>query len=320
MGYGFVGFVGIAKESTWGTPVAVASGDFIEALSENLTLVIDRFDTRNIAGKYSEPDDTTGLRRVEGELVAMGHPHYFGYFLRGLTNSGSISVVLSGFLWKHTYLTPTADASTLAPVPSYTVEVFRDVTSAHRYAGAVFNRGVLAVQPNQDLRTTLSVIAKTSSVISKSTPTYTTSPVDPFTFDSCSVSIAGAATPYVEGLTLTLDNQLVAVNALANTNEVVAIKRNGPQLSLLAGTFTFENLTEYNAFVQQSEQAWKIAFFRAQSFALVFDFPRVIYTAHPLGVPGRERLTVAFEAKARYHAGSLTAYQIDLTNTKSSYA
>jgi hypothetical protein len=319
MAYGFTSHVGIARETTWGSPVSVASGDYIEALSETLPLVIDRFDTRNIAGKYAEPDDTPGLRRIEGELVAMGHPHYLGFFLRGLTNSGSFTAVASGFLHKYTYYTPTTDASTLAPVPSYTVEVFRDVTSSNRYSGVVFNRGVFAVQPNQEVRFTGTIIAKTTSVVAKGTPTYCGSPVDPFTFDSASISIAGGASPYVEALTLTIDNQLVAVNALANTYEIVSIKRNGPQQTLLSGTFTFENLTEYNNFVNQTEQRWVVNFFRANSFNLTIDLPRVVYTAHPLGVPGRERLTVAFEAKARYHAGSATAYQIDLTTTKSGF-
>jgi hypothetical protein len=309
----------MTREAVWGTPVAVASGDFIEALSENLTLAIDRYDTRNIRGVYAEPDDTTGLRRVEGEIVAMGHPIYLGHFLRGLTNSGSISVVLSGALWSHRYLTPTADASTLSPLPSYTVEVFRDVTSAHRYVGVVINRATFSVQPNQDLRATLNVIGRGTTVIPRTTPTYPGSPVDPFTFDSASVSIAGAATPYIEALNVSIDNNLVSVPALANTNEVVSIKRNGPPVVTLGGTMTFENLRDYQAFVVQSEQAWTAAFTRAASFGLTMIFPRVVYTAYPAQMPGRERLTVAFEARARYHAGSLTAYQIDLTTTKSDY-
>lgn len=319
MAYGFAGHVGVARETTWGTPVAVASGDFIEALSENLTLVIDRFDTRNIVGRYSEPDDTPGLRRVEGEIVAMGHPHYLGYFLRGATQLQSITVALSGFLWTHRYETPTSDVSTLAPNHSMTYEIHRDVTSAFRIAGAVTNRITFAVQPNQDLRTTMSIIAKTTSIVAKSTPTYTGSSIDPFTFESASISVAGGSTPYVEALTITLDNQLVAVNALANTNEIVSIKRNGPQLTQVQGTLTFENLTDYERFRAQTEFAFAANFTRADSFNLTFRFPRIVYTAFPTTQPGRERLTVQFEGKARYHAGSATAYWIDLTNTKSNY-
>src|SRR3990167_3498008 len=115
MAYGAAGHVGLARETTWGTPVAISSGDYVYALSENITLQIDRFDTKNIVGNRAEPDDTAGLRHSEGDLVVPGYPLGLRHFLRGLTNSGSVTVVLSGFLWRHSYFTPTADASTLSP-------------------------------------------------------------------------------------------------------------------------------------------------------------------------------------------------------------
>src|SRR5712692_1455722 len=161
MGYGASGYLGLARETTWGTPVAVASGDFFYALNENVVLTLDRFDTRNIVAVRSEPDDTVGARHVGGDIHAMGHPEPMRQWLRGLTNSGSASVILSGFLHQYNYFTPTADASTLAPLPSYTLEVFRDVTSAQRYAGIQIGKATISVQPNQDVRFTLGVMGKT---------------------------------------------------------------------------------------------------------------------------------------------------------------
>ena len=320
MPYGAAGHLGIARETTWGTPAAVASGDFAYAMSENVTLHIDRFETENIVGTRAEPDDTAGLRRVEGDIAAQGHPEFLRQALRGLTNSGSVTVVLSGFLHKFTYLSPTGDASTSAPFPSYTLEIFRDVTSTHRYAGAQFGRGTFAVQPNQDLRLTLAVVAKTTSVIAKSTPTFPGSPQDPFTWDSASLQIAGAAVANIEAFTFVLDGQVEGVPALNNTAEYAFMRARGPQTARLTGTMGFDNLTDYDRFVQQTEAAFKLSFFRAQSFSIVFEWPRVVYTAWPLGMPGRERLTVAFEAKARYLTSSATAYQIDLvTLPKSSF-
>ena len=321
MGYGASADIGLARETGgWGTPAAVASGDFFYALSENVTLAIDRFETRNLVGTRSEPDDTAGLRRVGGEVIAMSHPVYLMHALKGLTNSGSVAVVLSGFLHRFSYFTPVTDASTLAPFPSYTFEIFRDVTSSDRYAGAQFGRGVFAVQPNQELRLTSTIVAKTTSTIAKTAPTFPGSPQDPFTWDSASLQIGGAAVANIEAFTFTIDNQVEAIPALNNSVEAAFMRMRGAQLVNIGGTIGFDNRTEYNNFVTQTEQAFKLAFFKAQSFQLTFDWPRVVYTAFPLATPGRERLTVAFEGKVRYSTASATAFQIDLTTTpKSSF-
>src|SRR5437667_6229615 len=141
MSYGFGGHIGLAREVSWGTPVAPSSGSFLEALSENVTLAIDRFQAKHIfGGALAEPDDLQGLRRIEGDIVAPAHPLQVGYFLKGaLGLTSSITVVLSGFLWESDFrpqTDTTSDDGINNPLPSYTFEIFRDVTSAHRYAGA----------------------------------------------------------------------------------------------------------------------------------------------------------------------------------------
>jgi hypothetical protein len=317
MAQGAAGAIGLARETTWGTPVAVASGNFVYGLSENVTLQIDRFDIKNIVGVRSEPDDVAGMRRIEGEMVLPGYPHALGHIFKGLTNSGSLTVVLSGFLHQYDYLSPTADASTLSPFPSYTMEIFRDVTSSNRYAGAVWTRGVFNIQPNQELRATVGVLAKTTSIIAKSAATYPGSPAEPFTYDTVSLSVGGVAAPNVEAFTFTIENNLEAVGALTGTNEPSFMRVRGFQGVSVSGTYSFDDLDDYNDFVNQTERAFVLTMTKANSFYLKFDLPRVVYTAYPLGIRGRDRLTVDFEGKVRYHTGSGTAYGIRLTSTQS---
>lgn len=321
MPYGFQSFVGVARQTAWGTPAAVASGDFIEALSESFVPTRARFDVRNLVGRVTEPDDVAGLTRIEGELVASGHPVSIGHLLNAAMGQGSraITVVLSGFLWTLDWMPSPSDFSSLAPLPPYTLEVFRDVTSSHRFADAVATRIGFAVQPNQDVRVTLGMIAKTTSIIAKSTPTFPSSPTDPFTFDTASISIAGAASELVEGWTLTADMQMEGVPTLNNTTEIHRVRRRGPVMYRLAGTIGFENLTEYNAFIAQTEQRIVASFFRAQSFQLIFDLPRVVWSEFPVAAGGRERITAAFAGIARHHIGSGTPAAIKLTTTKSNF-
>ena len=100
-GYGFGGHIGFAKETSGGTPVAAAY--YIEALSESLSAEVERFETINISGTYSEPDDQTGMRRVAGAIQVAFNPVEGGALWEGAFASGTMSVVESGFLWAHSF-------------------------------------------------------------------------------------------------------------------------------------------------------------------------------------------------------------------------
>ena len=318
MAYSFAGFIGIGKESAWGTPVAVT--DYVAALNENLTLTRDRFEVVNILNRFAEPNDIAGASRLAGSIAFAGHPVTLGYFLNGaLGNLASQSVVLSGFLWTNTFQPAITDNGADNPVPPYTFEIFRDVTSSHRYSGVQMNRLQLQMQPNQDLRVTADVIAKTTSVFAKTTASFPGSSADPFTFDTCSVSVAGAGSALYENISVTFDNQAEGVLVLNNSTDIVRIRRRGPQLVRVSGTLGFDNLTEYNNFVNQTEQIFAVSFTKAASFQCVVELPSVVYTTFPLGMSGRQRQTVGFDGMARYNAGSGYAVRVKLTTTKSNY-
>jgi hypothetical protein len=317
--YGFAGHVGLGKEATWGTPVA--GTDYLEAFSETLAATYDRFDVKNIVGRFSEPDDVAGVLRIEGDLVVPGHPVAIGHLLNGAFGQGSktITVVLSGFLWTTEWWPAPADLGANNPLPGYTLEMFRDVTSAHRYAGVQVGKLTMQIQPNQELRVTAGLLAKTTSVVAKSAPSFPGSPTDPFTFDTASVQVGGAAVDIVETLTVDLDNQLEGVPVLNVSNEIARVRRSGPQLVRASGTVGFENLTDYNRFMAQTEVGLVLTLTKAQSFALLLELPRLVYTAFPTGQAGRERNMVEFEATGRYSTGSGHALRARLTTTRSNY-
>src|SRR3990172_6861429 len=98
MSYGFAGFIGIARETGWGSGTNVSSGGYIEALNESLTTNIDRFDYKNIIGTLASPDDMAGVKRVAGDIAFAAHPVTLGYFLLSAFSQATVSTVLSGFL------------------------------------------------------------------------------------------------------------------------------------------------------------------------------------------------------------------------------
>lgn len=315
---GHLGFFGMGKEATWGTPVAIT--DYMELMSENVSTGIDRFPTRNIFHGFHEPDDYAGARRTTGSVVAAAHPVSLGHLLKAAFNTISQTVVLSGALWQLHFTGTKSGFAAGVPRQPYTLEVNRDISSgSHIYAGALLNRLTLAVAPNQDLRATAEWIAKTRTMSAATTPSLPASSTDPFTFDTASVQIAGAASARMEAFQMVIDNQLEGILALNNSNEIARLAAQNPQMIRISGTLDFADNQEELDFVAQTERAMILTLTRAQSFALHVEVPRFVYNTFPVGMSGRGRQTIAFEGMARYQTTSAAAVRIMLTTTKSNY-
>jgi len=317
MSQGHVGFFGLAKETNWGT--AVAATDYLELMSENLTTGIDRFATRNIYSGFYEPDDYAGMRRTQGSIVHAAHPVSLGHLLKAAFNSISQSVVLSGYLWTLNFTGCKSEFAAGVPRQPYTLEVNRNVTSSHRYAGALCNKLTMALAPNQDLRITAEWLAQAQTMLAASTPTFPGSPTDPFTFDTCSVSVAGAGNARFEAFEFSVDNGLEGVPSLNNSNVIATIHAKDAQLIRVRGTLDFVDIAEQQDFINQTERAFTLSLTRAQSFQLIMALPRFLYTTFPNAMPGRGRLTVSFDGMARYSTSSAAAVGIQLTTSKSNF-
>ncbi len=317
-GYGFASHIGIVRENSFGV-LAGARTDFIEALSESLTETRERFETRNVYGGFYEADDHAGLKRTEGDIVLTANGESVGFPLAGCLGVASTAEVASGELYTHTFTARTTDLENERYNDSYSIEVLRhDVTSAFHILGAVFNKVSLNVVPNQALQVTASVLAKSTDIGSASTPTFPGSPVDPFTFDTCSISWNGAANQAFEALTIDFDNQGEAIPVLNDSDEIYKIKR-GVQAIRVSATLNFENLDEWNNFDTQATGRLFVHFTKANSFSMLIDVPSVRWTGFTANAGGRERITAALEGRGFYNAGSASAIEIQLTNTVSGY-
>ena len=318
MAYGFSGYIGLGKEATWGS--AQNASTFVEALNENIHVELDRFPYKNIIGTMAEADDIGGVQRVSGQMSFAAHPGNIGFFLFSTFGQATMTVVLSGFLFNHVYKSPTnsnSEFSTTAPSVPYTLEIFRDVTTATQYAGCLVSALTLNFAPNQDVRATASFIGRSTRYAAAQTPTFPGSSAKPFTFDTASVQLGGSATTKIEALTISIENQYEGIPALDMSTVISKIRRTGPQLVNVTGTLDFTTHAEYDDFLQQSETNLKVSVTKASSFAMTIEIPRLVYTAFPLGIPGKERIMVDFTAKGYYLASSATAIHVSLTTTRS---
>lgn len=317
-GLGMLGFIGLAKESSGDVPVAAEA--YIEALSESIVLEFERIETTNLAGTITEPDDYLGAARVSGDIVMAADPITLGHFLRCAIGDPVTTQVVTGDLYSHSFKPTNVSHwdGRFAQQP-LTVEVFRDVGSAQQYTGVNVNNLTLSAAFNQDLRLTASILGVGATDIAKGTPSFVGSPVDPFGFDTASLSIAGAANTDVESFTMSFANNLETVGTLANKRFPHKIRRAGFMQPRFEMVVSFEDLTNLNRFRNQTEVAMALHFARANSFGLTIDIPRAIYTAFPTGVGGRGRQTATITGMMRYHAGSGTALEMKLQTTQSAY-
>ena len=317
--YGFAGHIGIAKETNWGSGVAVSSGDYIEGFSEDLSLTIERFSHKAIIASLSEPDDSTGLYRVEGSMRFGANPgQNLHNILRAALHSYDTTSA-TGPLYQYDFVTTSggADFSTDVPIQPYTLEIFRDVTSSNIYTGCLLNALTFTFNPSGPVMCDATWIGRNAEVGSKSSPTITTTPAKPFNFATVSLSVGGAGTALIEELVVTVNNNLEGLGALNLSNRIAKVRRNNHQMVEISGTLDFANLTEYGNFVDQTEQRMTVSATAPASFGMVIDIPRVVYTAFPLGIPGRERITVGFTGKGFVHQGSGNAIKISLFTTQS---
>jgi hypothetical protein len=317
---GMLGYIGVGSETTWGT--AVAPQAYVEAMNESITTTIDRFETRNIITGLYEPDDADGVRHHEGDIVMGFHPVTMGYFMKAAFGINSSTVVSAAALWANRFYPVTTLANSLHPLPSYSIEVLRPCqgmtspSSAFRYSGAQVSKLSWNYKPNQDVEVTASIIAKDMALATKATPTYVTSPTQMFTFDTASIQLpSGTAVAHIEDLTIEIDNQLEGVATLNNSTTISRIRRTGPQLIRVSGSFEFDTFTDFLNFTTQAEQRMVVSVARSTAFSLVVDMPRIVFTEMPVQIGGRERLTVNFAAMARYHTGSVNAITANLTTT-----
>lgn len=320
MTYGFAGFMGLAREAVWGTPVAATR--YFEALSESIVSDLARFQIKNIVGgAVYEPDDETGVYTHQGNIVMATHPEVVGNFLRGSLGIQSTTVLLSGFLHRHEYTPLANDVGSAHANPPYTLEVFRDVTSSEQFAGGNFSTLEFSAAANQDLRMTVGFIGKSKLFIAASASAgniiFPTSPIGVFKFDTCSISINNVAIDRIENIRLTFNPQIAGVTTLANSREITRIRRTGPQLVRIAGQIEFLDIADALDFENQTEKQIKINFVKAASFSLLFDIPRFVYSTFPRQIRGRDRIMVDFEMMGRWHIGSRNAMKVTLVTVNS---
>lgn len=312
MATGAFGHIGIGKETTWGTPVTAT--DYVPFISESFVHEIEQVMENAIWVNRHEPPQYAGLETVKGDIVAEARPGSLGYFLRSCFGPPTTS---GAGPYTHVFLPASGAFLTDCALPPYTIEIHRDLSSAFQFAGCVVDKLQLEFGAKQKiLKLTASMMGKDVALITKTTPSLETA--SPWMWDQAAIKIAGVTNATLEGVSLTIENNLEGVALLNQTRKIGAIRFNGYIVGNLSLSFDVPNLDEYNRFKAQSEVALEVVLTSGTNI-LKIESSKTRYTAYPLNIGGPGRVSVSASAKLKYDSTLGGLVKVTLTNSKASY-
>ncbi|MFQ5791106.1 MAG: phage tail tube protein [Acidobacteriota bacterium] len=313
MASGMLGFLGLGKETAYGTPVSAT--DYVAFEAESIQETINFLRTGQVRARFAEPPKFLGMKTIAGDIAFDAHPIALGFFLRSAL--GGYTAPASAGLATHVFTPTASNFSSVSPLPPYTVEVHRDVSSSWRYTSALAAQIGIEVGANRIVRATATIVAKDSTLIAKSTPSFPTG--SPFSWDVASVSLGGAASGIFEALRVTIANPIEGLGTLDASKLISRVRRTAHTQIRVAGVIDFDDQTEYEKFRDGTERRLAITFTSVPSNQLILDIPSFFYQTFPANISGPARISVAFDGGGEYNTGSGTALTVTLTNTKTTY-
>tara|TARA_R110000803_G_scaffold49530_5_gene103060 strand:- start:5768 stop:6727 length:960 start_codon:yes stop_codon:yes gene_type:complete len=319
MGYGIGGYLSLSKQSAFGT--ATTSRIYVPFVSESLTENKEQIQSENIAGKFDAPDSLEGINNVTGDIAFEPDPITLGNFMRAALGAPTSTLTTSSYV--HEFLPAQTDFSADCALPPYTIEIYKTVGSAYQIVDAQIHTLTIEMNAGEVIKATASVHGRAYNKVAKTTPSYSTAPVQ--TWNQTSVQIAGAANGEFRTAVLTIENPLepvMTLNASLNEGKVL---RSGFRNITIAGDQDFSNQLQEGKFRAQTRQAFKFTVTgvqlggAGQNNKLILDLPQVNYStfAYPVGGPGL--ITASYEGKAEYFTTSSYVGRFTLQNTLASY-
>lgn len=320
MAQGESGFLGISAQQSFGT-AATGSLEFVKFISESITTDVEQLLDEGICKSFDEQGYFEGLETNAGDIVVDTQATTFGHFLKGVCGQSSLTTTgaTSGTIFSHSFVPKNSDFDGKAALPPYTCEVNRDQSNSFEFTDLEMSALSIDISPSAFVRSTVTVLTRTASLMTASTPSFITE--DPFIWHQASLSLGGSALSIAENVNVTLDNVLEGVQFLDATKRHAKYKRSGLRTVRVSGTLDFEDETEYGIFKDQIQQRLLINLddisVASSTNTLLIDVPQLRYSSFPINIGGPGRITVGFEGNGVVDTSSSYAVQYTLTNSRS---
>ncbi|MDF2791309.1 MAG: hypothetical protein K0S80_4411 [Neobacillus sp.] len=320
MPIGALAHVGLAKETTFGTPVAAT--DYIRFNSEGLSEEIEQITSEALIGVVDEAASYEGAHTVTGDVAFDVFPNSVGHFLRSALGAPVSTQIIEG-VYQHIFTPVQSNFSNVCALPPYTLEVNRDLEQAFQYISCVVDELNLSFGTDKKtLSASASILAKKLTLIAKTVPSFDAQ--DPFMWHQATITLNNVVNKDISTVEFGVKNGLEARATLDNTKEISRILRNGSRSFSAKFTLELKDMTEYNLFKAQNEVPLKIEFVGpvisgANNYKLTVDIPKFRFGAFPINVDGAGALTAQVDGVPKYDNASLSAMKVTLVNSKASY-
>ena len=322
MPYGQKSNMGIIFQDSYGTAGDVNSIHFIPNLSESLKLMIPPLISENMRGVFDEGDAYEGARTVEGSIDCEAQPIPLGVLFKSILEE--TSNVNSSGIYTRTFKPRVSDFDSLSANNPVTAYAYRDTGSAMLYSdlnGAMLELGIAN---GEFLKAKVDFVGGEFSQNASVAASYPTG--KRWTWDTTSVSLGGAAISEVMDMTISLDDGgLEASHTLNGSKYPSRIKRTAMRAISVSGTLKFEDQTEFQEFLTQSERELIMTFTgptEVQSGyyeTLTIKLPKLRYEEAAPTAEGAGYLELSVTAKGKYSVDSGSSMEITLINTQASY-
>jgi hypothetical protein len=265
------------------------------------------------------------MTTIAGDVSFDVYPNIVGNFLRSAVGAPVSTIQGAGPAYQHVFTPSQANFATNAALPSYTLEVNRDLgsTNAFQYAGAIaneldFNFGV----DKKVLTCKAALLAKSYTNISKTTPTFDTQ--DAFTWNMATVTLNSVVNTNVSSVEIGVKNSLDARPTLDGTRTINRILRNGKRTFPVKLTVELQDLTEFNLFVAQNEVPLQVKLVGAviattYNYTFQLDATKFHFNAFPINVSGAGVVTAVLDGWCEYDPAASCAAKFTLINNKTTY-
>ncbi len=322
MAYGQNSNIGIAFQNSYGTAADVGSIHFVPHLSDTVALDIPPMYSENMRGIIDEGDTYEGKRTIGGDLETQAQPIALGAILKTVLEE--VSVINSGGIYTRTFKPRTSDFDELSANNPFTHYQFLDTGSAMLHSD--MNGGVLelGIANGEFLKAKTTMVGGTFSQVAQVSASY---PVGKhWTWDVASVSLGGAGIDEIADLTITLDDGGVeAMHTLNQSKYPSRIKRTAFRTLAVAGTIKFDNQTEYQKFINQTEQALIMHFEGVTQIqsgyyeSVTIKLPSMRYEEMKPAAGGVGQIEVSLSARGKYSVTSGTALEVTHVSTQVAY-
>jgi hypothetical protein len=325
MGYGLNAKIGIAFQNSFGTAADLGSLHWIPFLSESVGRNLPPLRSENMRGIFDQGDRSSGPATVDGEIEFEAQAVPLGALIKSVV--GDLTTVDSSataLLYTHTFKPRTSDhqiSCAEQPVTYYKdLDVSDDPQVFHDLAGTLLE---ISVANGEFLKAKVGFVGGQRST--QSSVGYTLDSGKRWTWDVASVQLGGVANGELTAFNLSVDNGLEAMHTMNNTKNPSRVKRQNPRSVSVGGTLKFENHTELDLFIAETQQAMIVHLANATEVQsgypeqLTIKIPALIYDEFKPAGDSPGQLEVQFSGTAEYHVGSGTAVEFVLINSHAAY-